>query len=82
MSKNRTNKWHYTLELLVVFIGVTAGFILNNWRENAAEKKLEYKYLNSFYRDVQNNENEIDSLILSSQLKSDKLIAIKKNRTG
>ena len=78
MSKNITNKWHYTLELLVVFIGVTAGFILNNWRENAAEKKLEYKYLNSFYRDVQNNENEIDSLILSSQLKSDKLIAILK----
>lgn len=78
MGKSKTNGWHYTLEILVVFIGITAGFILNNWREDAVEKKLENKYLSSFYRDVQNDDVELDSLVSSSQLKAEKLISILK----
>lgn len=78
MGKRKINGWHYTLEVLVVFIGVTAGFLLNNWREENVEKKLEAKYLNSFYKDVQNNESQIDTLVTSSQLKADKLISILK----
>ncbi|MDX8338798.1 hypothetical protein SLH46_06375 [Draconibacterium sp. IB214405] len=78
MSKSKTNGWHYTLEILVVFIGITAGFILNNWREDAVEKKLENKYLSSFYRDVQNDDLKLDSIASSSQLKADKLISILK----
>lgn len=78
MSKRKINGWYYILELLVVFIGVTAGFLLNNWREDTLENKLKNKYLISFYKDVQNNEGEIDSLIISSQLKADKLISILK----
>lgn len=78
MGKKKINWLYYSIELLVVFIGVTAGFILNNWREDNLEKKLEVKYLNIFYKDVQNNESQIDSLVVSSQSKADKLISILK----
>ena len=63
---------------MVVFIGVTAGFLLNNWREDNAELKLEKKYLESFYADVKADAVELDSLILRSQKKEDTLIGILK----
>ncbi len=60
----KQKKWmHYLLELLVVFIGVTAGFLLNNWREDNAELNLEKKYLESFYADVTADAIDLDSLI-------------------
>ena len=40
-------------ELVVVFLGVTAGFVLNNFRMEQEEKKLEDKYLESFLQDVE-----------------------------
>ncbi len=43
------------LELLVVFLGVTAGFLLNNWREESNHKKLEYLYLRSFVQNIDTN---------------------------
>lgn len=75
----KKNNWgYYTIELLVVFIGVTAGFLLNNWREDAVESKLQQKYLESFYNDVQSDESNMDSLILHSQIKIENLLDILK----
>lgn len=39
-------------ELIVVFLGITAGFVLNNWRMEQEEIKLEQKYIRSFLEDV------------------------------
>ncbi len=73
----KQKKWmHYLLELLVVFIGVTAGFLLNNWREDNAELNLEKKYLESFYADVTADAIDLDSLIYRSQTKEDTLLSI------
>lgn len=77
-TKAKLNWIFYFVELAVVFIGVTAGFLLNNWREDAVENKLENKYLSSFYMDVQNDEVELDTIIASTQLKTDKLLSILK----
>jgi len=75
-KKNKRSWTYYFLELLVVFIGVTAGFLLNNWRYDNAELRLERKYLESFYADVEVDAIDLDSLIFRSQTKADTLIGI------
>ncbi len=51
------------LELLVVFLGMTAGFFLNNWREKEKEKIIEQKYLKSFVKDLDDNIDQLTKLI-------------------
>ena len=75
-KKTKINWTYYIIELAVVFIGVTAGFLLNNWREDSAEKKMERKYLESFNNEVILDKDNLDSLILHSQLKIDNLLDI------
>lgn len=77
-TKTKVNWTYYIIELAVVFIGVTAGFILNNWREDSAENKMEHKYIESFYHEVLSDDSNLDSLILHSQLTIDKLLDIVK----
>jgi len=48
-----------TLELFVVFLGVTMGFLLNNWQGEQQSKDLEQKYMNAFHQDVVNNIEEL-----------------------
>ena len=56
------------LELVVVFLGVTAGFLLNNWRMKENEKSTEQKYLNGFHQDVAANIEELKKSINSDSL--------------
>ena len=35
MEKNEVDWKNYSIELIVVFIGITLAFMLNNWREDA-----------------------------------------------
>ncbi len=50
------------LELLVVFLGVTSGFLLNNWRERQQEFKMEQKYISGFIKDVSDNIDQLEEL--------------------
>jgi hypothetical protein len=69
------------LELMVVFLGVTAGFILNNWSENQKLKADEKNYLSGFIDDIELNikelENQIqaDSILLERLFPKIKIIA-------
>ena len=56
------------LELLVVFLGVTAGFVLNNWRMNSQESNLRQKYLTGFHQDVTANITELEAGIHDDSL--------------
>ncbi len=67
--KNKQDWSIYTIELLVVFIGITAGFILNNLREDYKEQKHEYKYLNSLNEDLLAEKEQLDSLIVFAEYK-------------
>jgi hypothetical protein len=55
-------------ELIVVFLGVTAGFLLNNWQLSEADRQLEQKYLAGFLEDVQANINDLEEGILADSL--------------
>lgn len=68
MKKKRKKGWLWlTLELIVVFIGVTAGFLFDNFREDQANRRLEQKYLESFYNNLRADSTEIQSMILNSR---------------
>jgi hypothetical protein len=55
--------------LLVVVIGITIAFMLENWRQERADKELEQKYLLSFKTDLQYDKTGLDSIIASVQNK-------------
>lgn len=65
--KTKTSWWKLALELIVVFIGVSAGFLFDNFREEQSNRKLEGKYLESFYNNVMADSVEIQDMIQSSQ---------------
>jgi hypothetical protein len=56
------------LELVVVFLGVTAGFLLNNWQNQRQTSSLEKKYLNGFLQDANANISEIRKAVKSDSL--------------
>jgi hypothetical protein len=57
-----------SLELIVVFLGVTAGFLLNNWRTNAVDKEVEISYIESYRNDLKNNVENIEEAIKSDSI--------------
>lgn len=66
----------YSIDVIVVFLGVTAGFLLNTWREKSSESELQEKYLKSFYDDIKVDKQNLDSLIVHNQKKSTNLLQI------
>jgi len=74
--KKKRNWSKYIIELLVVFVGITAGFLLNSWREDALEQKQEINYLLSFQTDISNDKVDLDSLIFRFQKRVDTLTRI------
>jgi len=66
-AKDKTGWLRLILELIVVFIGVSAGFLFDNFREDQSNRKMEDKYLESFYNNVVADSVEIQSMILSNQ---------------
>jgi len=55
-------------ELIVVFLGVTAGFVLNNWRMDQDERKIEQKYLASFLQDIKLDIPELENAVRTDSL--------------
>ena len=70
-NKNQVNWKRLFLELMVVFLGVSGSFIINNWRDSKKNIELEYRYINSFVQNIDSNivflkENiGVDTLTLS-----------------
>ena len=55
-------------ELIVVFLGVTAGFVLNNWRMDQEERKIEQKYLASFLQDIKFDIPELEIAVRTDSI--------------
>jgi len=63
MKKNKIDWKNHLIELIVVFIGITLAFMLNNWRENSKNKQLEDQYLDSFYEEIVSANTKLDTII-------------------
>lgn len=69
MSSRKTINWSkLILELIVVFLGVTAGFILNNLRDNQEDKRTARKYIEGLKDDVNANIMELGNAIKADSI--------------
>jgi hypothetical protein len=70
-SNFNSSKINFTklfLELLVVFLGVTGGFLLQNYKEIRADRDLENKYLEGIYTDTKENIKQLKESIAEDSL--------------
>lgn len=65
--KQKIDWKNHFIGLLVVVIGITIAFMLENWRQERASSELEQKYLTSFKDDLQYDSNKLDSTITAVQ---------------
>ena len=68
--KTKINWTSHFIELLVVVIGITIAFMLENWRQDKSNKDLEQKYLNSLKSDLISDKKLLDSTIASVEKQS------------
>jgi hypothetical protein len=67
MQSSRSNWLKLSLELIAVFVGISAGFFMNNYQENKRDIKLEQKYLESFHKNLLVDSIEIKKHIAEDQ---------------
>ena len=67
--KDRSRWINYTIELLVVFFGVTAAFLLDGWRENQRDRQTEQQYLQSFRDDLSSDIKSLRTVLPSNRQK-------------
>jgi hypothetical protein len=60
---------NYFVELIVVFMGITAAFMLDSWRENYQDRQLEQKYFKSIKSDLLSDSENLKAIIPSNQRK-------------
>ena len=54
-------KWKYALgEILIVIIGISIAFWLNNWKENSANQQQKKQYLENLVLDIQQEINQLE----------------------
>ena len=68
MSENRKKWTAYFLELLVVIIGISIAFALENWSEKKRNTMNEINYLESLDKDISQDINEVQSILDSSKI--------------
>lgn len=80
MKKLKKNDWlKYFIELLVVFIGVTAAFLLNNYREYSHLRRLETKFIESFQKDLDFDDLQLEKISQFNLERVDKIRALMSN---
>ncbi len=67
MGRYFTSWRGFFIEAIVVFLGVTASFFLNNWAHKQAEHRLEQRYLHNFQKEITANQQLLDSIINNEQ---------------
>lgn len=60
---------NHFIELVVVFIGITAAFALNSWWENHKQAQAERMYLNDFSQDLLSDAESLQTIIPSNEAK-------------
>lgn len=60
--------WKYIIiEIIIVTVGITIAFQLNNWNESRKAKSREAYFINSFYDENRENLENIEALITNSE---------------
>jgi hypothetical protein len=74
MKKRINIDWkNHFIELIVVFIGISLAFALDNWREDINNRKLEKQYIGSFYKDISDDASSLEEIMRISKVKVDRI---------
>jgi hypothetical protein len=57
------NFWHYIFEFFMLFLAVSAGFFVENFRDHLLDRKHEKEYMQSLLNDLNTDITNIDSVI-------------------
>jgi len=71
MAKNNKEKTKHApfgwlrlfLELIVVFVGITGGFLFDSYREDRSDRELEKKYLESLHQNLVSDSTELHATL-------------------
>jgi len=63
VSNNKIPYGKYVFEVFTVFLGVTLAFLVNHWQEETRKEALRQEYWQSFLREVESNQSELDSVL-------------------
>lgn len=67
-GKLLSERWpEYILEIIVVIIGITISFTINNIQSDAADRRLEQTYLMGFLEDISSDILELEELITETK---------------
>lgn len=72
-SRPRLDWRHHLVELAVVFVGVTAAFLLNAWREERIERRAEQRYLHGLFQDVTLDAHNLAEVVAATRAKAARL---------
>lgn len=73
MNYHKIQWMNHFIELIVVFLGITLAFMLNNWRDDYKNRQTETQYINSFYDEIYQSGTKLDSILVENQEKSQRL---------
>lgn len=76
MESGKINWKNQSVELLVVFIGITLAFALNNWREYNKDRELEHQYIKSFHDELAFTKTTLDSVIIENKTTVERIKAM------
>ena len=66
IQSSRSSWLKLSLELIAVFVGISAGFLVNSYQEYKGERKLEQKYLENFQKNL-----VADSILIKRHITED-----------
>ena len=73
IMKTKINWLNHFIEVIVVIIGISIAFILNNWRENYSKKLVELKYIESFREDINIDFENLENVLEKDRQKKSHL---------
>ncbi|KOF02065.1 hypothetical protein OB69_13595 [Roseivirga seohaensis subsp. aquiponti] len=68
MAKSKINWRNHFIELLVVVIGITIAFAMENWAEKRRDRESQINYLTSLRDDITNDNIELKHIMDSSKV--------------
>ncbi|MCB2203574.1 hypothetical protein KQI65_02405 [bacterium] len=66
-KKTRISWANHLIELLVVFVGITTAFMLNNWWEDEKDRDREQQYLRSFVDELEGDAVRLDTILAQNE---------------
>jgi hypothetical protein len=68
MALEKNKLYEYLFEVIVIFVGITISFYVDNWKQSNEENKLEIEYLNGFLQDLNLDQKNLEISVSSIEV--------------